>query len=490
MGDPTEGSLLTLGKKASLDKKKLDEEYPILYEIPFSPERRRMSVVRQIDDKRILFVKGSCEGILPRCTSILLQEKQEPLTPETITEANASLGRKGLRNLALAYRDVTNEPLDENLEQNLVFIGFVALMDPPRPEVPHAIKTAQRAGVSVVMITGDYKETAQAIAQEIGIMGKHSIAINGYELDRMDDKELKQHIRTISVYARVSPEHKLRIVDAWKSIGEVVAMTGDGVNDAPAIKAADIGIAMGLTGTDVAKEASDMILLDDNFASIVKAIKEGRGIYDNITKFIYYLLSSNIAELLVIFTGTFLGFKDLQGNPFISLIPVQLLWINLLTDGLPALALCLDPTDPQIMLHHPRKAQEKIITWPATLELFLIGAIIACGTIAACHFGLTKSAQLAHTMALTTLVTLEFVRIQQVRTAYHLSFFSNTWLIIALIFSFIAQLMVIYVKPLQVIFKTTPLGLTEWAIIFLVTFIVWLTLFGYRKLSAYSIKSS
>ncbi|MBI4310061.1 MAG: cation-translocating P-type ATPase, partial [Candidatus Omnitrophica bacterium] len=389
-----------------------------------------------------------------------------------IMQANEKLASQALRVLAVAYREMDEgAPLDESAENRLILLGLVAMMDPPRPEAKKAIELCRQAGIRTVMITGDHKETAIAVARELGLMTGQVGAINGQELAQMSNEELKERVKEFVVYSRVSAEHKLKIVRAWKSVGETVAMTGDGVNDAPAIKEADIGIAMGITGTDVTKEASDMVITDDNFASIVNAIEEGRGIYDNIIKFVSYLLSSNIAELLVIFIGMFLGFTDQSGNVFVSLTAVQLLWMNLVTDGFPAVALGLDPLDPNAMNRAPRKLSEPIISFKFGLQLFLISLTVAIGAIVACHFGLRTSAELAQTMALTTLVVLELIRVQMIRSQYHVGLFSNHWLLLALISSLFLQLGVIYIPPLQKIFGTVPLGGMEWMVILIIAFL-------------------
>ena len=477
IGDPTEGALLTVAGKAGFEKKDLEIETPLIKEIPFDSERQRMSMVRNESNERFVFVKGSPEVILNLSKYILIDGNNVLLTNEhkaEIKTSNKKLASQALRVLALAYRKINpNETIDETVENNLIFVGLSGMMDPPRLQVKEAIAKCKTAGIKTVMITGDQKETAFAIASELGLANNYSQVITGAEIERMNESTLKTRVQKLTVYARVSPEHKLRIVQAFKSRGEIVAMTGDGVNDAPSIKAADIGIAMGITGTEVAKEASDMIILDDNFATIVNAVEEGRCIYDNIVKFINYLLSSNIAELMIIFIGTFFGFLDPEGNPYISLLPIQLLWINLVTDGFPAIALGVDPVDPHIMTHPPKKASDPILSFYFVLKLFSIAFVIAVGAIAACHYGLRTSARLGHTMTFSTLVTLELVRVHMVRSQYHIRFFSNPWLIIALIISFALQLVVIYTPQLQTIFRTTFLGVVEWGVILIVVIIVW-----------------
>lgn len=476
-GDPTEGALLTVAGKAQLFKQDLEQKNPILGEIPFDSERKRMSMARQTDEGSMLFTKGATDVILAHTEFILLNGKVEPLTDErkkSILDANASLASQALRVLAVGYRPLPQEvKIDQSIEDQLILVGLIAMMDPPRPEVKKSIETCRNAGITTVMITGDHKETAVAVAKELNLMKEGALAVTGAELEQMDDQHLKDNVRNIAIYARTSAAHKLRIVRAWKSLGEVVAMTGDGVNDAPAIKEADIGVAMGITGTDVTKEASDMVILDDNFASIVNAVEEGRGIYDNIIKFVNYLMSSNIAELLVIFMGMLLGFRDPLGNPFVSLSAIQLLWLNLVTDGFPAIALGLDPVDPTAMNRPPRKSSDSIFPLRFAVQLFLTGFVIAAGTLAACHFGLSQSAELAQTMAFTTLVVLEIVRVQMVRSQYHMSIFSNPYIILALASSLLLHLLVVYTPFLQTIFGTVSLNLTEWGVILTVAIAVW-----------------
>jgi Ca2+-transporting ATPase len=347
-------------------------------------------------------------------------------------------------------------------------------MDPPRPEVKGSIETCENAGITTVMITGDHKETAVAVAKELNLLKNDSIILTGSELERMDDNTLIKCLRKVAVYARTSATHKLKIVRAWKSLGEVVAMTGDGVNDAPALKEADIGLAMGITGTDVTKEASDMVITDDNFASIVNAVEEGRGIYDNITKFVFYLASSNIAEIIVVFMGMLIGFTDFAGNPFVPLSAVQILWINLASDGLPAIALGVDPIDPTAMKRSPRKPSGSIIPRKKAFHLLLISFIIAIGTLAACYFGMHKSGELAQTMAFTTLVVLELAAVQIIRSPYNLSIFSNPFIIAAVSLSFLMQLSIVYTPFLQRVFKTVPLNIREWGVILAITIVVWI----------------
>lgn len=465
-GDPTEGALLTCAEKAGITKDLLERESPLKKEIPFSSERKMMSMIRTGKKGLTLYAKGAPDVLLERSDSILSNHKTHELTAEkksAVLNAIRILAQKGYRVMGLAYRDFPQDTHLESIkETEWVFAGLAAMTDPPRPEVKKAINQAKHAGIKTVMITGDHLETALAVAKELDLIQAHHLAITGQELNQMDDKELEQKIDKIAIFARTSAEHKSRIVKAFKSAGEVVAMTGDGVNDAPAVKEADIGIAMGKSGTDVIKEASDMIILDDNYATIINAIKEGRAIYDNILKFVNYLISTNIAEILVILFSLLFALKDPQGGAFIALSAVQLLWLNLVTDGLPALALALDPADPGIMDRPARKAKEAILPLNLVIHLFLNGSIIAIGTIAVCVFGLSESGQLAQTMALTSLVILELVRVQAIRSFYNIKLFSNPYLILALGLSFCLQLVAIYAPFMQTILKTVPLTIRDW----------------------------
>lgn len=476
-GDSTEGALLAAAGKANLFKHYLEIENPLISEIPFDSERKRMSMVRQTPEGLVLFIKGAPDTILALSESILLNGKIESLTNERkkiIIDANAYLASQALRVLAVGYRPISQEDkIDHSLEDKLIFIGLIAMMDPPRQEVKNAIESCEKAGIATVMITGDHKETAIAVAKELNLLKKDSIILTGNELDRIDDEHLKASLPKIAIYARTSAQHKLRIVKAWKSLGDVAAMTGDGVNDAPALKEANIGIAMGITGTDVTKEVSDMVILDDNFASIVNAIEEGRGIYDNITKFVCYLASSNIAEILVVFLGMLAGFTDYAGNPFVPLTAVQILWINLASDGLPAIALGVDPIDPKAMQRPPRRPSDPIISRKKALHLLLISFIIALGTLSACYYGMQTSQKHAQTMAFTTLVVLELAAVQIIRAPYNLSIVSNPFILAAVTASFFLQLSILYTPILQRVFQTVPLNSREWGVIVVITIAVW-----------------
>ncbi len=386
-GDPTEGALLAAAAKAGLWKHELEAQQPLVEELPFDSERKRMSMLRrQPDGGHRLYAKGAPDSILPLCTHIAAAEGSRPITAadrEAILAANASLAGAALRVLATASRMLApGQPLPtaEALERDLTFTGLLAMMDPPRAEAKAADGLCRRAGIRTVMITGDHKNTAVAVGRALGLADDNTEALNGDELDGLSDAELEGRVEKVTVYARVSPEHKLRIVRAWRRRGQVVAMTGDGVNDAPAVKEADIGIAMGITGTDVTKEVSDMVVTDDNFASVVAAVEEGRGIYDNIRKFVHYLLSCNAGEILVMFLAALVGMP-------VPLLPMHILWINLVSDGLPALALGVDPVSKGAMDRPPRDPQAPVVDRRDLWLMLRQGALIAVLSLAAFGYG-------------------------------------------------------------------------------------------------------
>nr|NGX44973.1 Calcium-transporting ATPase [Chlamydiota bacterium] len=469
-GDPTEGALLTAAGKAGLFQSSLQDAYPRLDEIPFDSDRKMMSVLCKGEVGNYLYVKGAPDRILASCTKVWRDGKEVPLRKsdqEEITAALDALTKKAYRVIGLAYR------YDGKLEESdLVFVGMEAMIDPPREEVFHALEQCRSAGVRPVMATGDHKETALAIARELHMADGESRALSGEEFDQLSDEELDAHLDEISVFARISAAHKLRIIEAYRRKGSVIAMTGDGVNDAPAIQSADIGIAMGITGSDVTKEVADMVVLDDNFASIVGAIEEGRGIYDNIVKFVSYLLSSNIAEIAVIFLVMAFGFG---GAGFVPLLPVQLLWMNLVTDGFPAIALALDPVDPAAMSRPPRPRDQQILNARFFFFILSISALVTIGALIACFYGLESGPQKAQTMTFTTLIMLELVRVQMIRAQYHLTFRSNWWLVVALLSSFILQLVVIYIPSLQIVFSTMALTALDWAVMVAIAAAVWIS---------------
>jgi Ca2+-transporting ATPase len=457
IGDPTEGCLITSALKAGLDKEELEKKYPRVDEVPFDSVRKRMATVHEIDGKRYAYVKGAADLLLGQCSSMMIKGKVQKLTPKLrkeILDKGDEYAKSALRVLGFAFKELKKGEKKENYENDLVFVGLQAMIDPPREEVKGAIAKCKEAGIKVVMITGDLKTTAEAIAKELGIEGR---SMTGQELEKVSDDELAAMVNEIAIYARVNPEQKMKIVDALKAKGHVVAMTGDGVNDAPALKKADIGIAMGITGTDVAKEASEMILTDDNFISIVNAVEEGRGIYDNIRKFVNYLLSCNMGEVLLIFVASILGLP-------LPLIAVQILWMNLVTDGLPAVALGIDPVSSTAMRHPPRKVGERIMSKSTFLTVFIVGAMMAIATLLIYYLNLPGGVDTARTMAFSTIVMLEMAGLYMIRASYHTGVFANKWLTIAVLSSLALQLMVIY-SPVARFFRTVPLDLMQWGYI-------------------------
>jgi Ca2+-transporting ATPase len=468
-GDPTEGALLVMAKKAGFDNP--DEVYQRIDELPFDSERKLMSVLVKKGDEVLLLTKGAPDVLLERSSRVLTQNREEPLSNSLrkhVNTANAQMASNALRNLAFGYKrfkslEAAKAELDP--EQDIVFVGLVGMMDPPREEVFDAIRSCHHAGVRTVMITGDHQETAIAIARQLNIMPSNGRAVTGNQIDNMSDEALIETVSDTYVYARVSPEHKLRIVKAMQVQGEIVAMTGDGVNDAPAIKQADIGIAMGTTGTDVAKEASALILADDNFATIVAAVEEGRGIYDNIKKFIRYLLSSNVGEIITMFMAM------LAGLP-LPLLPIQILWVNLVTDGLPAIALGVDPIEKDIMNKPPRNVNEGIFARGLGVKILSRGVLIGLVTLAV--FVWTLRAQpgnlkQAQTMAYATLTMAQFVLVFDCRSVeggiFNRNLFENMWLIVGVGVSLVLFLLTIYVPGLASVFKTVQLNWQDWIIV-------------------------
>lgn len=472
IGDPTELALLVSAQKAGLEDERT--KYRRADEIPFESERKMMSVAYAIGNKRTAFTKGAVENVLEKCSHICRNGKIKRLTVEEkefILEANHKFASSALRVLAFAFKGL--EAKEKLTEKNLIFAGMQAMIDPPRAEAKDAIARCRQAGINVVMITGDHKDTAVAIAKELELIDDKEKALTGEELDKLDEKAFLAVVEDVSVYARVSPEHKVRITGALKEKGHIVAMTGDGVNDAPALKKADIGIAMGITGTDVSKEASDMVLTDDNFSSIVSAVEEGRGVYDNIKKFVYYLLSANIGEVLIIFVAILIGL--FSGSAVLPLVPVQLLWINLLTDGLPALALGVEPKEPDIMKRRPRNPREKVLNRHSAKLVLLVGILFAAATLLLFYMELPSGVQHARTIAFTTIVVTELFIALSMRSSQPLlkiGLFSNKKLLLAIASSFILQLAVIYVPVFDAVFETTEPALDDWLPIFAVSFAI------------------
>lgn len=462
IGDPTELALLEMAVRAGADSEELRREMPRLEELPFDSERKLMSTVHMCDGQRVLFTKGAMDVILDRTGELMTKNGAIPMTPawrQRLQEQNRAWSEKGLRVLAVAYR-----PLEEmeccslEAENGYVFLGMAAMMDPPRIESRPAVLSARRAGIRPVMITGDHKITAMAIAGKIGIMEEGDLALTGPELDAMKEEELDEKLENISVYARVSPEHKIRIVDAWQRKGCIVAMTGDGVNDAPALKKADIGVAMGITGTEVSKDAASMILTDDNFATIIKAVANGRNVYRNIRHAVQFLLSGNMAGIFsVLYTSLF----DLP-MPF---APVHLLFINLLTDSLPAIAIGMEPQEDGLLRQPPRDPKEGILTREFLLRILLQGGLIALCTMTAFHLGLeTGGAGTASTMAFAALTLARLFHGFNCRSEHSiakLGFRGNMWSVLAFEAGVLLLAAVLFLPGLQVLFAVADLNLRQ-----------------------------
>ncbi|MBC7805518.1 MAG: cation-translocating P-type ATPase [Akkermansiaceae bacterium] len=485
-GDPTEGALIVAARKVGLEAETLGKRLPRVAEVPFSSERKLMSTLHTDAEKPehlLVFTKGAPGILLTQCTQELVGEDTVPLTPERcakILQGVEDLAGQALRTLGVAVRELPAEALrgkkaDETIENELTFVGIIGMIDPPRDEAKQAVARARDAGIRPMMITGDHPKTAAVIAGELGITADGRV-VTGAEIEAMPDDTLAQTVRDVSVYARVTPQHKLRIVKALQSGGATVAMTGDGVNDAPALKTADIGIAMGITGTDVSKEAADVVLTDDNFATIVVAVEEGRSIFANIRKFLRFLLSSNLGEVMTMFFGVILG-KTLglpsEGSAVVlPLLATQILWINLVTDGLPALALGVDPAEPGLMSGPPRPRGEGIITRRMWMGIIFVGAVMGAGTLLVLDASLpggliagSGSLRYAQTMAFTTLMLFQIFNVFNARSeeqsAFH-GFFRNRYLWGALALSLALQAAAIYVPFLQNAFSTVSLNAGDW----------------------------
>ena len=488
-GDPTETALINMGFKLDFQPA-IYEQMPRIKEIPFDSDRKLMTTVNRIGEKFVVCTKGGVDELLNRCTKYILKgEIKTDLDnyKNQIKENNEKMAKDALRVLAMGYKELDHEPTDEemkDIENDLIYIGMVGMIDPPREEVKLAVQKCKTAGIKTVMITGDHKITAVAIAKALGILEKEDEAITGAELEKMSDEELTKNIRKYSVYARVSPEHKVRIVKAWQANGEIVAMTGDGVNDAPALKTADIGCAMGIVGTDVAKEAADVILTDDNFATIVSAVEEGRRIYDNILKAIQFLLSSNVGEIIVLFVAILI-------TPLLSkifgidihliepLLPIHILWINLVTDSLPALALAVDPAEKDIMKRKPIKPKKGVFTKGMIWRVVYQGVMIGIITLAAFVIGLgTKNVpvieglteqevrvEIGQTMAFVVLALSELVHVFNIRnnkeSIFKTKIFNNGKLILAILVSAILMFVILLIPGLRTIFSIPVLPMSN-----------------------------
>ncbi|MGB8477515.1 MAG: cation-translocating P-type ATPase [Acidobacteriaceae bacterium] len=484
-GDPTEAALLTAAVRAGIDLAEWNRRYLRLGEIPFSSERKRMSTLHQSiaeEDSGLfgpcpLLTKGAADLLLPRCTHEAVAGRIRTLTEVRRAEilgTHEEMAAHALRALGVAMKPmpcntvIAEEETGEQLEQGLTFLGLVGMIDPPRPEAREAVAKASAAGVRTIMITGDHAATALAIARDLGIAAANGV-ITGKQLAAMDVEELASALRRVSVFARVNPEHKLRIVRALQRNGEIVAMTGDGVNDAPALKAADIGIAMGITGTDVAKEAADMVVTDDNFATIVAAIEEGRALFDNIRKFLRYLLTSNFGEILTLFLGVLLAvpLESRTGDSLIlPLLAVQILWINLITDGAPALALGLDPPTPEIMRHRPIPAGQNIVNLPMIVDICLVAAVMAAGTLWVFFYGVNDGTlELRRSLAFTTLILFQLFNALNARSSVASAFrgiFRNRWLWGTIAISLALQLMILDAPVFQRAMGVTAISAAQW----------------------------
>lgn len=470
LGDPTEGALLALAAKGGLNAEEFAEEHPRVAEVPFDSSRKFMATFHRQNDRVQIYVKGAPDVLLPLCNRRLGEDGEASLDDarrERLLDANETLAGEAMRVLALACREIPASKFDpdgdlQDQVGDLVFVALVGIIDPPRPEAREAIALCRRAGVRVKMITGDHRLTASAIARGLELEGR---AVSGSELERMSDSELEDTIEEVAVFARVAPEHKVRIVRALKDLGHIVAMTGDGVNDAPALKHADIGVAMGITGTEVTKEAATMVLTDDNFATIVGAVRQGRAIYENIVKFVRFQLSTNIGAIQTVLGASLLGWQ----TPFTA---IQILWINIIMDGPPAMSLGAEPARAGVMDEPPRDPDSNVLTRNRLARLFGYGLTMAVGTLAVFHYAQPRGADYALTLAFTTFVLFQFCNIfnarAEHRSAFNRQFFSNRYLWLALAGVVVLQVVVVHWAPAQSIFATTDLALHDWGLAALV----------------------
>ena len=497
-GDPTETALIDMGFNLGFQPAIL-EQFPRVKELPFDSERKLMTTVHKAVDKYVVYTKGGIDELLQKCSSYslngVIKEDIENYKQE-ITKQNEQMAENALRVLGMAYKELDHEPTDDEvkqIEKDLTYVGMVGMIDPPREEVKEAVKKCKKAGIKTVMITGDHKITAIAIAKALGILEDEAEAITGSELENMTDEELIKNVRKYSVYARVSPEHKVRIVKAWQANGEIVAMTGDGVNDAPALKTADIGCAMGIVGTDVSKEAADVILTDDNFATIVSSVEEGRRIYDNILKAIQFLLSSNVGEIIILFVAILItpllsNWFGIDVNLIVPLLPIHILWINLVTDSLPALALAVDPPEKDIMNRKPLKPKQGVFTKGMTWRIIYQGVMIGLITLIAFCIGLATpenvlpevqvteangvirtlraeevKVEIGQAMAFTVLALSELVHVFNIRnnkkSIFKTGIFNNSKLILATVVSAMLMIIILVIEPLRHIFSIPVLPL-------------------------------
>ena len=472
IGDPTEVALVMLGDRLGIDEIFYRQTHPRLGELAFDSDRKLMSTLHDIDGVPTLYTKGAIDVLLARSTHVLTREGKVPMTAEwkeRISRVNMELSMEGLRVLSFAYRELPeNHTLTLDDEQDFTFIGLISMIDPPRPEAIQAVADAKRGGIRTIMITGDHKVTASAIAKQLGIFREGDEAVSGVELDNMTDADLDQRLEKISVYARVSPEHKIRIVSAWQRKGKIVSMTGDGVNDAPALKAADIGVAMGITGTEVSKDAASMILADDNFATIVKAVVNGRGVYTNIKNSINFLLSGNMAGILCVLLTSILGLS-------VPFAPVHLLFINLLTDSLPAIAIGVEPATGGLLDQKPRDPKEPILTKGLLGKIFAYGAIIAAAVMAAYFIGLRDSgAELAMTMAFSTLTLARLFHgfnCRGIPSIFRIGLTTNKASIGAFFAGVVLLAAVLFIPGLNTLFEVAPFTMKEIGLVVLLAFL-------------------
>ena len=469
VGDPTEVALLMVAAKASERVEKLKADHPRLFEVPFTSERKRMTTVHKTPEGQLLYcMKGAPEAVLPSCEVAYLQGGHVPMDESLvrrISDAAEQMTGDALRVLAFAYKTTPNgqrAPDESNSEKGLIFLGLMGMMDPPREEVKEAVQKCGNAGIKVIMITGDHKGTAEAVAHELGLFSSGATTLTGAELDALGPEEFDEIVEDVMVYARVSPEHKLRIVRALKGKGHIVAMTGDGVNDAPALKNADIGVAMGVTGTDVTKEAADIVLADDNFASIVAAVEEGRGIYDNIGKYLVFLLSANIGELLIMLSAVFLGFP-------LPLLPVQILYVNLATDGLPALAVGIDPPVQDLMRRRPRDPKLGIFAglreWIVGIALLLSSVMMALFAYSLVSRSLVEARSLVFASIILFELTFVFSCRSQSQTIFRLGVTTNKYLVAAVMWELFLLFLILYTPSIAPLFDVSSIAQGDWSLV-------------------------
>ncbi|WP_455219737.1 cation-translocating P-type ATPase, partial [Kaarinaea lacus] len=471
-GDPTEVAMYEAAQKAGFSKSQFLSALPRIDELPFDADRKCMTTIHQDGNNFISFTKGAAENIVLNCGNVLTSKGLQPLDKDAVKQQVEQMARQGYRVLGLAYRSWSTLPHTVNhntMESDLTFIGLVGLIDPPRAETFESVKLCKSAGITPVMITGDHPATALAIAERLGIANPHQTVLTGVDLDKLSIEQFEDVVKEVRVYARVSPTQKIKIVKALQDLNEYVAMTGDGVNDAPALKRADIGVAMGQKGTDVAREASQLVLLDDNFSTIVTAVKEGRRIFDNIRKFIKYTLTSNSGEIWVLFLAPYLGLP-------IPLLPIHILWINLVTDGLPGLALVVEPGDRGLMKRSPRPPNESIFAHGLWQHMLWVGLLIGAVSLIAQAWAFHAGSTTWQTMVFTTLTFAQLAHVMAIRSEreslFTIGVFSNFYLIGAILLTILLQLATIYLPFLQPIFKTQPLSLNELAICFALSSVI------------------